>query len=339
MKNGFISIWFAAAMVVLAACASDDDGDLSPSNADRNWYVVEPSDDPVDQLRYEVYKSYGVPIFYSDTIGMEVRGNSLSGEPLVHYEIIDVNYWITSWTQGGLIYSLNHKYLSGGGKSEIQAGVELMRDYVLPEIKMSVCPMSFLLADTIIYNSSDVRMRHIHHTLYAMTTTVVGHLNEIAGMTTAEKKQLAAYVLAQVYAYKINQSEVTLNAFEPFFELAVNDAGQPWHGKVVGYSGNYGSTALPTNDWLNKGFLRYNSQQMIYLTMLNGAKNEDMSTIDDHLAGYTCPSQLQDLYEYAAAVLGMDEADFKAKYADYPLVISRYDAFKPLFTAYLATLE
>ena len=66
-------------VVALFTSCSDDD-DLKPSNLERNWFVLEDSDDPVDHLRYLFYEKTGIPVFYNDTIGVtertDVFGNS-----------------------------------------------------------------------------------------------------------------------------------------------------------------------------------------------------------------------------------------------------------------------
>lgn len=43
--------------VLLLQC-NDEDSNVGPSGEDKNWYIVYPSDDPLDRLIYEVYENH-----------------------------------------------------------------------------------------------------------------------------------------------------------------------------------------------------------------------------------------------------------------------------------------
>ena len=102
-------------LAFFTACSNDDE-DLTPSYADRNWYKLEDSDEAADHAFYVLYQTYGIPIFYNDTIGKEERGLSREGEEIVHYEVIDIDYWITSRTANYVVYNFNKKYLESKDK-------------------------------------------------------------------------------------------------------------------------------------------------------------------------------------------------------------------------------
>ena len=70
----------------LFGCGDDDN--LSPSDLDGDWYVLTDSEDPLDHLRYTVFQTYGVPVFYNDTIGSQNRGTDYAGLPIIYYEIL-----------------------------------------------------------------------------------------------------------------------------------------------------------------------------------------------------------------------------------------------------------
>lgn len=73
MKIRFLYVYIGLFILTLTAC-SDDDGDLSPSLGDQNWWEIKDNpDSELDHLIYEVYKESGISIFYNDTIGREVR--------------------------------------------------------------------------------------------------------------------------------------------------------------------------------------------------------------------------------------------------------------------------
>ena len=48
----------------------DKEDDLTPSGHEKEWMIIEDSDDPLDKLRYEIFRDYGVPTYYNATSGV-----------------------------------------------------------------------------------------------------------------------------------------------------------------------------------------------------------------------------------------------------------------------------
>ena len=61
----------------------------SPSYEDNDWYEIkhDPSADELDQLRYSIYKETDIPIFYTDTLGSEIRYDG-GGNPYTYYSCL-----------------------------------------------------------------------------------------------------------------------------------------------------------------------------------------------------------------------------------------------------------
>lgn len=330
--------------VFFAACSDDKDEDLSPSYADRDWYKLEDSEEPADHAFYELFRTYGIPVFYNDTIGREDRGWSLEGEKIIHYEVIDIDYWITTRTSASVVYTLNKKYLENGDKSQLLAAADFLREYVFSRLEKNNYPMSFLLVDSIVNDRTDSRARHSFNSYYAMTITLVGGINRIPEMSENDKKLLAGYIMAELYVYEIKNNEAYMNLFTEFFEQSVGADGKSLYGALRGKNSNsvwQTGYLLPANDWLSYGFLRYNPTQLIYLLGTRvGSKiepNYDLSTMDTQLVGYTFPLREQDLYEYMARVLAGDDAGFREEYAAYPKILDKYERMKRLLPTYLDT--
>ena len=62
---------------------NSDENELTPSRADRDWFAIEDSDDPVGHELYLLYEKYNLPVFVNDTIGQEDRGVDYYGNPIV----------------------------------------------------------------------------------------------------------------------------------------------------------------------------------------------------------------------------------------------------------------
>ena len=88
MKNIFSIL--AVAALFLTACAKEDAP--TPSEEGKNWLEIsEPAADAddVDKKIYELYQEFGVPIFYTDTIGSVDYGMvDEAGKPVLSYQMI-----------------------------------------------------------------------------------------------------------------------------------------------------------------------------------------------------------------------------------------------------------
>ena len=345
--------WFLtlAVLVLGVSCAKDDDGDLSPSLLDKDWYRLEDSSDPTDHIRYQIYSEYNIPVYYNDTIGSDFRGYSMDGLPVVHYEIIDFSYWITYVDPSRKItYDLNEAYLQRGDKTQVKAGVEFVRDYVLPTLPKQLYPMSMLLVDNMRRNyASDARGCHEFRTYQGLTCMAIGRVGQIGEMSEADKKYHAGYVQASLYAKDIVDNRDYRTEFEAFFDAAEkkDDGTSYCNVQIVGRNSNYSgpSYILQKPDepgkrlhWLSLGFLNFSIENLVYMAYENGEVNRDLSQVDTKTVGYYTPSYEQDMRDYIAEILVGDDAAFEQKYAEYPIVLERYRIMKQLFAEYKASL-
>ena len=80
---------------LLLACQKEDG--ITPGIGFENLYTIQ--DDPNDSIqhkRYELYTTYGVPVFFNDTIGKVFVKVDVNGDSVFRYETLDLN-----WTFSG----------------------------------------------------------------------------------------------------------------------------------------------------------------------------------------------------------------------------------------------
>ena len=85
---------------LLLACQKEDG--ITPGTGFENLYTIQ--DDPNDSIqhkRYELYTTYGVPVFFNDTIGKVFVKTDVNGDSVFRYETLDLN-WAFSGTNGHL---------------------------------------------------------------------------------------------------------------------------------------------------------------------------------------------------------------------------------------------
>lgn len=99
MRKRMKTIMMMILAVVLFAACREDEEELTPVLQVPNFYVIE--DNPSDSIQhrvYEIYKKYGVPVYFNDTIGRTFVKTDIHGDSVFTYETLDLGWGFTSHT-------------------------------------------------------------------------------------------------------------------------------------------------------------------------------------------------------------------------------------------------
>lgn len=283
MKNNIL-LNILLASLLFCGCASDD-GKLAPTYADIDWFAIQPSDDPLDGLRYDIYKNNRISVYYNDTIGSQYRGMSGYGDSVIHYEILDLCYTIEENNQ-------TVEYMLSTDRDKLYDAVRFIQQKVIPDIPAVAYPKSFLLVKELILNTTSSTTMRTGKTWTAMMTTAVGNVEDIQGMTTEEQNDFAAEITgatcgAYLYSNPTEQVENFYTLSERLAEWADPEAGHTIYNCVLDNYYKDPRDAHPAFDiWYGFGFL---------------APNPDGRYAD--VDEYTTPTKAQDLAAYLKATL------------------------------------
>lgn len=302
---------------VLAAGCSDDNKRLSPSELDDDWFRIEDSQDPVDHMRYEIYKEYGVSVFYNDTLGSRSRGVDGYGDDIIYYEMLKPFYSVGS-------QETNTAYTLSEIRSNIGDGVRVVGQKIIPALPEVLYPRSFLLVDELILNvNNTVEQGKREGTVYqGLRTTIVSRIGKLSGMGEAELDTYVDEVLAAIwYGHAVRNYSGQLGIFyavsegewEPnppsqvsvYFQMVSNSVqpGQPYNYRP---------------HWTQFGFL-ISSPSM---------PSDLMPTVDPMVfTRYRTPSKEEDAVSFFNAVLTMPEAEFRSRYGElegFDLLIRKF---------------
>ena len=306
MKNTTLFILLSIALC-FAAC-NDDDENLSPTG-ETNWLVLEDSDDEVDHLAYEIYRDYGIPIYYNDTIARIPVGKKADGEVVYRYELLGVNYHVSVTT--------NYKYDLLKDREQIKAGMEFLRDNVMPKLLNNMAPRSYFLTESFEDNTNKDK-KLIVDVYKARKTTCVKWDADV------DKKNREAAILAVEYAaYLVETESETLTAFYDCSAGIQNNKEVLLYGKTLSWKEKDKTSWDP--EWRKFGFLSYDP-----------AKGY---TAGDRNGSWVAPSKLADLEAYAKYVLLDDYEVFEADgHANYGKCVQKYDLMKKMITDLQETL-
>lgn len=102
MKHSILYI-----LLVFLAVACQKESEISSSIGFENLYVIE--DDPTDSIqhkRYEIYQTYGVPVYFNDTIGKVFVKTDINGDSVFQYETLDLNWIFDGTNSGSVTYNI-----------------------------------------------------------------------------------------------------------------------------------------------------------------------------------------------------------------------------------------
>lgn len=270
---------------ILFCGCNDDDGKLEPTYSDIDWFDIQPSNDPLDGLRHEIYKNNGISVYYNDTIGSQFRGISGYGDSVIHYEILDLCYTIEENNQ-------TVEYTLSTDREKLYDAVKFIQQKVIPYLPKAAYPKSFLLVKELILNTTTSTSTRIGKTWTAMMTTAIGTAEEIQGMTAIAQNNFAAEIAGEVSGAYLSRNPT--EQVDNFY--AISEGLAEWEDPEAGHSiyncsmDNYYEDPRGTHPgfdiWYGFGFL---------------APNPDgrYSDVDE----YTTPTEAQDIAAYLKAIL------------------------------------
>ena len=89
----FIYMCFCLLMI---ACSKESTLE-SRINLDELYVIQDDPDDPVKHRIYEIYETYGIPVYFNDTIGRIFLKTDVHGQPVYQYEKLDLAWGYDSF--------------------------------------------------------------------------------------------------------------------------------------------------------------------------------------------------------------------------------------------------
>ena len=305
-------IWFILACFLAVGCS--DENELKPSLADRDWFVIEDSEDPIGHERFLLYEKYGIPVFVNDTIGVEERGVDYYGNPVMYYCTLDINYTVGApVTDNGL---QSRKYSLLESSEDQLAGIFFLDNYLIPALPENMYFNSILLLDSLYERRMSVWAveRKDINVYQGALTLAIGQVKSIAKMTPEEQNKHKGLILATLALKQLDEEQLSdfyMVSYDPVKKFS-------YYQQMVTPSP---SAAMSSAKCEVYGFLDYDSR---YYAMNEGK--------DPSQWIYYTLTRANDLEDFVLAYFQYSEKEFKELYADYPLVLEKYEIIKTLMT-------
>lgn len=281
-------------LALLGACGSEDS--LTPGTDDTLDAFMPADDDNSEeaQIRRQFFNDEKTYLLFNDTIRRQYLGNDSAGRPYYRIETLDITYSVGDAQTPGRSYS--YEYLTS--VAEKRAAADFVKNQILAHLQAkSLRPFSWLAVRSIKENNSGDAYKSV-----SGERCIAVALGDIAG-PSVDKQQLSAGIMSSMLGGIITNND---EALEPFYAVS-NDV----------YGARFSSDRVEENEWkqiLSQGFIKR-------------AVNQWSGNI---LWGWY-PEKQEDVNAYVELVLSNTEEQVRAQYADYPLVLQKYNLMKRVF--------
>lgn len=334
-----------AVATVLFSCGEDA---LKPEIDFSSPYVMK--DDPSDPIQhrcYEVYKQYGVSVFFTDTITKEYIGEDHFGKPLYKSETLDLNWDFTSNSSKGSKYVFD--YLKD---AEQKTNAMRFVDIHLSRVSKSMRPFTILLTDSI------HRVKGTETTDYQYVSNFrVLAMAKLRDMTDRQLDSLSLAIISKTVIDKVKLNSSLTARF-----YAVSDKGgyygKEWQeiGSTLKYftEAKWKNAKLAPNVIWNEGAYEASCAKNPYSVFnpnrgwteeaFNTARTEITAEagkygficgdcyLDGAMGHLNTPSKDDDIQFFVTKMLDLGAAKFKERYGKSTLVMKKYDILAKYIT-------
>ncbi|MCA5005875.1 hypothetical protein [Sphingobacterium bovistauri] len=306
-----------ASAFVLASCQKDEE--ITPVLQFENIYaIIDNPNDSVQHRTYNIYKEFGVPVYFNDTIGRVHVMDDVQGNPIYNYEKIDLSWSFHSYNKN----TYEFDYMTDD-KQKMKA-LDIIETY-LKDASPSLRPFSFFVT-----NSTRMYNQGVLSTTYRNSTFNIGFRTILmTGNWTA--KQLAdqpGLMKRQMVLSKITNYVEDVALFSSVSK-SVWYGGLGWE-KIYDPKGlqfviGWRDMEMLYDDW--SGARWYTAEELEI--MRNNARTVAGSfgfIKGNHTTkGLETPSNATyDLQDYVIETLKYSPEEFEQIWGKYPLVMKKY---------------
>ena len=319
MKDNYINevmsigIFFIALLftpLLLTSCGSDE-VEASPSEADQ-WLHPYGASAADQALQPQFFQKNGIYLLFNDTIYKEHVGTNPDGTPYYDYETANLSYIMTGYSDN---YTEVFEFDYLQTDVDKQASTSFVQEKILPHLGGNLLPFSLLLVDKITFNVQNSgtygQIQKQTPIVYAGFRCTAIVTNGVAAMSETAQTSYCNEILKAIVNSKL--SALPENTFDEFYS----------------YSNAYYST-----------YQMYAAAEAFFVDhptpMSIGLLDNGVSyyrwTPTGSLIMYNIAAKNYDLEDYTNAVFTYTDAEFEAKYGQYPICMRKFQLLKEIYS-------
>lgn len=311
-----------------SACSEDE---IAPNIDFSNPYeIVDDANDPVQHKRYELFKTYGVPVFFNDTVSYVHIRDDYYGNPIYKYERLDLNWSFTSNTSSSVKYEYDYLTDENDKLKALQVAETFLEKASVP-----MRPFCMLLTDTVRAISSSETKKDKYVNGYR---TLV--LAQVLDLEDEEVSEMCTNMLRSLVKNKVLNYE---NAIARFKYVSSQNK---WYSRKWEASNNNGGLGCD-GEIVHGPYLAWSPNSLFDEWQINSLKN-DFGYTDEEIVeiqrnclteigrfGFICgdknigalesPTDDYDLDIYINMILELGKEQFFERYGASPLVVRKFN--------------
>ncbi len=317
------------------ACSGSQDMIEQSINYVNPYEITNNPDDPVQSKRYELYTTYGVPVYFNDTIAQLYIRDDFNGNPIYKYETLDLAWSFYGYERA----TYNYTYITE--QAEQLRALEYA-EYYLKNAPKSLYPTNFyLVKDYRITDTDNKTTIHsdLEYKIGFRTLTIANAWSDNETITSHTNDVQIQMLKEKIYNYTAELS--------PFYEASDDNWYYAEWEKLDPTYYNYVDTEILTPDalifvlmYIGRKFMTIDAHNTFwpysfYLTpeQFAGLKKEivikmgQFGFIGYGTSGYsiTPTDSGDDLEMYVNAITSLGVEGFKAIWEEQPLVMEKFD--------------
>lgn len=321
-------LYILMSLVFWSACSEDE---ITPGIDFSNPYEIkDDANDPVQHKRYELFKTYGVPVFFSDTVSYVHIRDDYYGNPIYKYERLDLNWSFTSNTSSSVKYE--YDYLT-----DVNDKLKALHvaETFLDKASVPMRPFCILLTDTVRAITSNETKKDKYVNGYR--TLVLAQLLDLEDEEVDEMctDMLRALVKNRVLNYnnmiaKFKYVSSQNKWYSRLWEAVNNNGGlgcdpEIIHGESLAWTPNSLFEEWQINS-LKKDF-GYTDEEIVEIQRNCLAEIGRFGFIcgDKNVSWRESPTDDFDLETYINTILELGKDKFLERYGASPLVVRKFN--------------
>lgn len=322
-------LWYICFWLSLVACSQEETLD-SRINLENLYTIQDDPNDPVKHRIFEIYDTYGIPVYFNDTIGKILLKTDLNGQPVYRYEKLDLAWGFESYEQ------ITYRFEYETEPAEQLKVLDWIESY-LKDCDKALYPFSFFVpagVTTISQNNDDTKKVEEITDPFLIdfrTLTVIRKNCPEEDASTLVEDMKRNMVLQKIKNYEEDLAYFNVVSDENWYSKywhELNGAAELkdsipnyWDCNVL--DPNYHNTW----GWSEEK-LEAKRAEARAITGVFGFVMGDKLT-----GGYSTPyDPNEDLVNYIKVILNSSDELFRKQWGSYPLVIEKYEILYQIIT-------
>lgn len=300
---------------------------LEPNvNFDSPYVLTDDPNHPVNHKRYLIYKEYGVPVYFTDTVNKVFVSKNIHGDSVYTYEKLDLNWSFSS------VATIDYKFDQISNEADQLKALENIERYLKGSIR-SFDPFSIFLVDnfTASGNSNVLTTEDVLAPLPKNKVTTLNAYRTLV-ISQAQKNYTETFWknLSLVLLKNQVKKEITGEAYKASV-LKFQTLSDPTHydkyWQVLGINTST-FTPIPWRTFDPKA--TYSAEQeAIYANIRSVFGQFGFINFGTFNVWYS-PNITNDRDQYIDALMNYDQETFDRLWGGYPLVMEKYEIMKDI---------